>query len=191
MKTLIRTLVSAIFLGLVYVGNALAVDIQINPGAYTGNWSVDYGPVQRGPAVVSLGAMDPVIGSHLISISGAELFFRVNPGTGRVSVITRGAASGGKRKLTFKTVSITVDPGFFTGKWRITQGATSGLMGLQSIDLVAGLKHYDMKVGANGGFTFHLGNDGMVTVKNALAGSGGHGILRFNNTERFISSAMQ
>ena len=191
MKTLISTLVSAIFLGLVSVGNAIAVDIQINPGAYKGNWSVDYGPAQQGPAVVSLGAIDRVIGSHLISISGAELFFTVNPITERVSVITRGAASGGKRKLTFKTVSIKVDPVFFTGKWRITQGATTAQTGLQTIALVAGLKHYDMKVGANGGFTFHLDKNGIVTVKNSLAGSGGPGFLKFNNTERFISSAIQ
>ena len=54
--------------------------------------------------------------------------------------------------------------------------------------LVAGLKYYKMKVGANGGFTFHVGGNGEVTVKNSLAGTGGPGKLVFNNTERFLVS---
>ena len=52
--------------------------------------------------------------------------------------------------------------------------------------LVAGLNFYNMKVGENGGFIFHVGMTGEVTVKNSMAGTGGAGTLTFNNTERFM-----
>jgi hypothetical protein len=187
MKKLIGILISIILSGFSYVGSTFAIDITIDPGAYTGKWSVDYGPSQQGVAQVSLGAADPVINSHLISISGAELFFNVDA-FGQVSVISRAAAKGRPGKLIFKTTAIEVDPAHFPGKWRVTQGATAGLTGRQSVTLVAGLKFYNMKVGANGGFTFHVGRNGEVTVKNSIAGSGSIGTLTFNNTERFMVS---
>ncbi len=187
MNKIIATLISASLLGSAYAGTALAVEITIDPAAYTGQWSVDYGPVQQGAAVVDLGAADPVTGAHIISISGAEMFFNVTS-NGRISVITKAAAKAGKSKLTFTATTVAVDPGFFTGEWRVTQGATSNLMGAQTITLVAGLQFYQMELGATGGFTFHVAADGNVTVKNALAGTGGPGTLKFNNTERFLAA---
>jgi len=187
MRKLMSTLVSAALLG--FVGTAQGVEVTIDPGAYTGQWVVDYGPARQGPATVNLGAADPVTGGHVISISGAELYFSVSA-SGRVSVITSGAAKAAKKgsKLTFNTTTVAVDPGFFGGEWRVTQGATPNLIGPQTMTLVAGLQHYNMKLGANGGFTFHLATDGTVTVKNTLAGTGGSGTLTFNNTERFVTS---
>lgn len=187
MKNITGILSAIILFGFSYAGSSFAVDITIDPGAYTGKWSVNYGPAQQGVTQVSLGAIDPVINAHLISISGAELFFNVDD-FGTVSVISRAAAKGGPGKLTFKTAVIEVDPVHFSGKWRVTQGTTVDFSGPQSVTLVAGLKFYKMKVGSNGGFTFHVGRNGEVIVKNSLAGTGGSGKLVFNNTERFLVS---
>lgn len=186
MKKFIGMLISATLLGSAYVGTAQGVEITINPGAYTGQWSLNYGPPRQGLAVVELGAADPVLGSHLISISGAELLFKVSS-KGRVSGITKGAGTGGRRNLTFTTATVAVDPGFFPGEWRVTQGATANFTGPQTMTLVRGLKFYSMSMGANGGFTFHIADDGTVKVKNNLAGTGGPGTLTFNNTERFLA----
>ncbi len=186
MKNLVVTLTGAILLNLAYVEAALGAGFTIDPGAYTGQWSLDYGPARQGAAVVTLGPVDPVIGAHLISISGAELFFNVDS-RGKVTVNNPDTARAGKSKLTFKTANIDVDPGFFSGKWRVTQGATPNLIGPQTITLVSGLQFYSMSVGATGGFTFHVAGDGTVTVKNSLVGAGGTGTLTFSNTERFLA----
>lgn len=186
MKKLVGFLVSAILLNLAYAGTAMGAGFTINPGAYTGQWSLNYGPARQGVAVVELGPVDSVIGAHLISISGAELFFNVSS-RGKVTVANPDTARGGKSKLTFKTTKIAVDPGFFTGEWRVTQGATPNLVGPQTMTLVPGLQFYSMSIGATGGFTFHIAGDGTVTVKNSLAGTGGAGTLKFNNTERFLA----
>lgn len=186
MKKTIGILSSIILLGFSYVGSTFAVDVTIVPGTYTGKWSVDYGPAQQGRGKVTLGAIDPAINSHLISISGAEIFFNVDNG-GAVTVINSEAAHGARNgQLHFKTIDIEVNPAHFTGKWRVTQGATADLTGIQTITLVKGLSFYNMKVGANGGFTFHIGADGNVSVKNAVAGAGGLGTLSFGDTERFL-----
>ena len=188
MKKLIGTLISATLLCFAYTGTALGVEIIIDPAAYTGQWTVDYGPAQRGAAVVNLGDVDSTLGAHVISISGAELLFNVTS-RGWVRVDNRAAATGGRGKLTFKTTEVEVDPVFFGGKWRVTQGATPELTGVQTVTLVPGLKFYSLKVGSIGGFVFHLADDGSVTVQNDLAATGGHGTLTLKNTRRFQRNA--
>ena len=176
MKQLFGTLISAVLLGFAYVGNALGVEIVIDPSAYTGQWSVDYGPAQRGAAVVSLGNPDATTGAHVISISGAELFFDVSA-NGKVTARNSASAKGGSGQLTLNTTTVKVDPAGFSGTWGISAGATPKLSGAQSIVLVPGLQYYNFEVGSTGGFVFHIGDDGTVTVQNGLAASGGAGSL--------------
>lgn len=171
-----------------HTGVALAVQIEIDPADYTGQWTVDDGPAQKGPVVVDLGAPDPTTGSHVIGIGGAQLFFDVAD-DGTVTAKNPSAAKGGPGKLTFSTISIVVDPQFFRGTWKVANGATAELTGLQAVTLVRGLRYYSLEVGANGGFLFDIADDGTVVVRNDLAGAGGPGSLTLGNTERFSVQA--
>lgn len=188
MKKLIGTLISASLLGFAYVGTALGVEVIIDPADYTGQWSVDYGPARQGAAVVNLGDVDPVLDAHVISISGAELLFNVTS-TGWVKVNNRAAATGGSGKLTFNTTEVEVDPVFFSGNWRVSEGATPDLTGAQTMTLVPGLQFYNLEVGSTGGFVFHLAGDGTVTVQNDLAATGDRRTLTLKNTRRFQRNA--
>lgn len=184
MKKLVGTLINAALLCFTYAGSALGIEIMIDPADYTGIWSVDYGHARRGPAVVNLGAPDSTTGAHVISISGAELFFDVGR-DGTVTVRNRASATGSAGKLTLKTTAVKIDPVYFRGDWRISAGATQDLRGVQVVSLVPGLKFYNMEVGAIGGFSFHLADDGVVTVRNPLAATGGGRTLTLKSTERF------
>ena len=188
MKTFARALISSMLICFAYAGTALGIQVRIDPADYAGQWTVDYGPVQRGIAVVDLGEPDATTGFHVISISGAELFFNV-AGDGTVTVENGKAATGGAGTLTFNTTTIKVNPVRFTGNWRVSAGATPDLSGVNFVTLVPGLRFYSLEVGATGGFSFDIADDGTVTVQNSTAASGGHGgghgKLKFKNTRRF------
>jgi hypothetical protein len=63
--------------------------------------------------------------------------------------------------------------------------ASAGMAAAQNVTLVRGLSFYNLEVGATGGFSFDVGADGMVTVRNPLAATGGANTLTLNHTERF------
>lgn len=180
-----RILLSIALLYFAYAGAAAADLVKIDPSGYAGLWTIDYGPPQQGPATVALGPVDPVVHAHVISIGGAEFFFNL-ASNGRVTVSPSAAATTGIRYLRFNTTTIKVDPVFFAGSWRVVAGGTGKLAGVQNITLVRGLEFYNMEVGPTGGFSFHVGADGTVSVPNALAASGGANTLTLNNTERFL-----
>ena len=181
---LVRTLIGLTLFFLVSVGAAQAVQVTIDPSDYTGEWTVDYGPAQRGITLVNLGKPDATTGFHVISIGGAELFFSVaNDGT--VAVNNPFAAKGASHLLTFNTTEIAVSPVNFKGNWRISDEATPNLIGPQKVTLVRGLSYYSFKVGANGGFFFHISGNGQVSVPKGIAATGGNGLLVLKNTERF------
>lgn len=160
------------------------LQVKIHPADYTGQWTVDYGSENQGVAVVDIGEPDATTGFHVVSIGGADLFFSV-AADGTVSVENRSAARGGSHALTFNTAKLTVDPLHFLGNWQVSDGATAELSGRQVVTLVRGLRYYTFKLGANGGFSFHIAPDGMVRVPNALAAKGGYGSLVLKNTKRF------
>lgn len=185
MKQLAGILISATLLSLAGIGSALALEIEIDPNGYTGEWTLDYGEPRTGVAVVTLGDPDPVTGAHVISLGGAELLFDVAAdGTITPRNTKVAAARGGK--LRFKTTTIVVDPVHFTGDWRIVEGGTPDLKGMRRITLVRGLQFYALEVGATGGFHFAIDGEGTVSVQNALAATGGYKTLTLNNTGRFL-----
>lgn len=186
MKTCATVLINSILFAFALAGATLAAEVTIDPAGYTGEWSVDYGPTRRGVAVVKLGPPDATTGAHVISISGAELFFNVAP-DGKVTVENSVAAVGGPGRLTFNNVAIFVDPVYFSGDWRISNGATRDLRGPQLITLVPGLEYYSLEIGATGGFSFDIAGNSKVKVHNDMAASGSMGYLRFKNTRRFLS----
>ena len=167
MKKLARALISFILISFAYSGTALAIQVNIDPAAYTGQWTVDYGPVQQGDIVVDL-----TTGSHVVSLGGAELFFKVAV-DGTVTAENGISATGGESTLTFNTTTLKVNPVCYRGNWRVTDEATPNLRGVQFVTLVPGLRFYSLEVGANGGFFFDIAGDGTVTVQNGIAATGG------------------
>ena len=179
MKRFATTLISTALICFACADTEPRIQVTIDPAAYRGQWTLDFGPAQRGRVLADLAT-----GSHVVSISGAELFFGLAK-DGTVTVENRAAAIGGAGTLTFKTTILKVDPALFAGRWRVSAGATPDLSGVQSVTLVPGLQFYNLAVGANGGFPFDIAGDGTVIVRNALAATGGAASLRFNNTARF------
>ena len=182
MKKLARTLIYSVLICFAYAGSAFAVQVSIDPGAYMGKWVVDDSIPHQGALSVNLAA-----GTHSVRVGGADDIFFDVASNGKVTVQNSAAASGGWHSLTLKTTTVSVDPVFFTGKWRVSAGGTPDLIGAQPMVLVRGVRFYSFEVGATGGFFFHVAGDGTVTVQNPLAASGGIGTLRLNNTERFVS----
>lgn len=172
MKKFARALISFILISFAYAGTALAIQVNIDPAGYAGQWTVDYGPAQRGIVVVDLGDPDATTGFHVVTIGGAELFFNV-AADGTVTVKNRFAARGGFRTLTFNTTTLKVNPVCYKGNWRVTDEATPNLHGVQFVTLVPGLRFYSLEVGANGGFFFDIAGDGTVTVQNGIVATGG------------------
>lgn len=185
MKQLANILISATLLSLACIGSALAVEIEIDPNGYTGEWTVDYGEPRTGVAVVTLGEPDPTTGAHVISLGGAELLFDV-AADGSVAPRNDAAASSRGGTLRLKTTTIQVDPVHFTGDWRIVESGTPDMAGIRHVKLVLGLRFYALEVGATGGFHFDIAGDGTVHVENTLAATGGYKKLTLNNTERFL-----
>jgi len=189
MKQFIRALISFTLISLAFTGTVLAIQVNIDPAAYTGRWAADYGPDQQGGIVVDLAT-----GSHVVSLGGAELFFNVAV-DGTVTVENGISASGGVGTLTFNTTTLKVNPVCYRGNWRVTDEATPNLRGVQLVTLVPGLRFYSLEVGANGGFFFDIEGDGTVTVQNGTAATGGVledpevaegvGSLKLKNTQRF------
>lgn len=184
MKQLARIFISATLLLLACVGSALATEITIDPNGYTGQWTLDYGDPRKGIAVVTLGKPDTTTGAHTLSLGGTEILFDV---AADGSIVPRNTAAAAARGATLRlnTTTIVIDPGLFTGDWRIVEGGTPDLQGKRRVTLVRGLRFYALEVGATGGFHFAIDGEGTVSVQNALAATGGHKTLTLNNTERF------
>lgn len=175
MRHSIRILIISGLIGFVCAGNALGVQVAVDPAAYTGQWVVDDGEARQGAVSLDLAA-----GSHFIRISTAEdIFFHV-AADGAVTVENEIAADGGAGSLTLNTTTVLVNPVCFTGDWRVTSGATPDLTGYQLITLVPGLRYYSLEVGSTGGFFFDIAADGRVSVQNPLAARGGIRTLRGN-----------
>lgn len=184
MKQLANFLISAALLSLACTGSALAMEITIDPNGYTGQWTLDYGDARSGIAVVTLGKPDTVTGAHTLSLGGTEILFDV---AADGSIVPRNTAAADARgsTLRLKTAIIVIDPGLFTGDWRIVEGGTPDLQGKRRVTLVRGLRFYALSVGATGGFHFAIDGEGTVSVQNRLAATGGYRTLTLNNTERF------
>ena len=99
-------------LGAIFSTDAVAAPINIDPGAYTGRYSIA-GQLFVGPTVVDLAP-----GTHFIDngngVGGSSFGIAVDAG-GNVTSLNLAAAQGSGNTLTFITTSINIDPGSYTG----------------------------------------------------------------------------
>src|SRR5258706_12742469 len=114
-----------------FAANAAAVTIA--PGSYTGRYSIaGVTGFQTGPASVALAA-----GTYAIedgtSIGGSAFNFAVD-GSGNVSCATAAAVCSGST-LTFNTVTVTINPQGYVGRYIVSSYNPAFLSGKQNIEI--------------------------------------------------------
>lgn len=159
--------------------------VQVDPGNYAGEWSQVEGgqPVNFAP------------GARTIEVDeGFNFMFVGGIGGFQFNVAADGTVStgptfgvGGQNTLTFKNVTIDIDPGDFTGQWVISR-VNSGITGMQLVVLVPGLRYLAFVGGGNfARFHFQPAGDGQVSIiANTDAADGGDHSVTFNTTEVFV-----
>ncbi|HVL68545.1 MAG TPA: HYR domain-containing protein [Vicinamibacterales bacterium] len=152
------------------------VDIEVDPEAFTGDWSVDRVTAHdmrgRATATVVRG-----LWYRMTAGTGMSTFMVHVAADGWVSVQNGVSAIGGLRTLTFRSLDVTIQPGVFTGPWVLSR-ITGPLTGSATVRLVYGTR-YELKT-LDGFFVVVVGPDGQVSAENGLSASGGHATLRFN-----------
>ena len=111
----IRMLLSLALLLVVFTTPAWAFSITIDPAAYTGGWRFvgigDFGGLQT---------FDVAEGTYTLLVAGHDGAFTFDvDASGNVTSQNSAAATGAGSTLTFNTTQISVDPGAYTGGWRL------------------------------------------------------------------------
>ena len=130
------------------------VSMTINPGQYLGSWHIGNGVTSSltGPQVIEL---VPAV-RYRAGIGGpgsAGTFDWVLSHSGPVTVLNGKSAVGDINLMTFITTPIDVDPGTHTGTWRLVNGITGALAGLQTVPLVVNTSYFFNAFGINSRFT--------------------------------------
>ncbi|WP_224248362.1 hypothetical protein [Hyalangium gracile] len=153
---------------------ALAVPVQIVPGAYAGNWRLGNGDDYSG-----VRTLDVAPGSHTLTVGNQGSFTFSVAANGAVTSANPVAATGALGQLIFNTAQVSVNPAGYTGTWAI-QGSTGMLQGQQWVTLVPGLT-YLLRVGAYGVIFFDVGAGGAVSTQaTASATASGNTLTLFS-----------
>ncbi|MFT5112899.1 MAG: hypothetical protein ACI8P9_002227 [Parasphingorhabdus sp.] len=159
---------------------AAPVSISVNPGSYSGSWSIlgNTGNLS-GPASVTL-QTDATYNFVVGSSATGKFQFSIDS-AGNVNSINPDAATGGNGQLSLNNASITVDPDAYGGSYWI-EGYNPNSPGQQVFSLVTGLG-YTLRVGNEGvgKFSFDVDANGSVSSNDPSAATGGPGLLTFNN----------
>ena len=161
-----------------------AVQIEVDPGAYTGHWFVSgqTGTLsgQNTVTLASPGNFFIVIGA-----GGSIGNFTINVATdGTVTVPNGVSAIGGQNVVTVNTAPLTVDPAAYTGSWYIGNGISPTFSGTQTVTVVPAVA-YRIKIGAPGSigaFDLQFAANETVTVSNGVSGFGGQNSVTFETT---------
>ena len=155
--------------------------VNVDPGAYTGPYRIIEMP--SAPSGYQSFTLVPALG-YTIRVgnnSRGQFNFDVDA-SGVVTSLNTDAATGSADTLTFKNTVVNVDPGAYTGPYRIIE-MPSAPSGYQSFTLVPALG-YTIRVGNNsrGQFNFDVDASGVVTSLNTDAATGSADTLTFKNT---------
>jgi hypothetical protein len=172
------------FLAVAFTGTAAAAtQINVNPAAYAGKWSIVGATGQlSGAQTVSV---EP--GVHRVGI-GIQGGFYIDVATGGAVTVRNGVSGvGGTGSLDFSNTAIAVEPLEFSGHWAIS-GVADWAPGPRQIVVVPGTK-YAFNAGTQGTFWTTVAGDGTVSVDNGISGVGGLDSLTFNNTTLSVDPA--
>ncbi|HEX6087149.1 MAG TPA: LamG-like jellyroll fold domain-containing protein [Thermoanaerobaculia bacterium] len=149
-----------------FAAAASGVPVTIDPNGYAGEWALD--GIARPPGAVTV---DLVPGRHRIT-QPHSVYFDVDA-AGNIAVIDADSADGAPNRLTWRTFPVAIDPGAYTGPYRLV---LRELRGPQSLVLPVGL----LGVTLDSGFQFRLQRDGNISVLNGVSATGGLQRLTFN-----------
>lgn len=142
-----------------------AIDLQ--PGAYTGRYSVPGNANLSGPQTVILPE-----GTHTLTIAPSVSFqFHVDA-AGVVSSLNAAAATGGANLLQLNTTSITVDPNGFSGLYSVANVDNVRASGLRTFVVLPGIAGYIFVLAPGNGFRFDVDAAGNVLSQVAAAAVG-------------------
>ena len=154
----------------------LALNINIEPGSYSGPYNPAGQGTRTGPSSIIL----PAGNNYRVYLDNTHSAFHFNvDAAGNVSSLNPDAASGSGSTLTFNTVHITIDPAAYTG----TYSLNGRFSGVQGFDLLPGVNNYGLWL-SNTGNALRIDVDagGNVTSQNAAAATGVGNTLVFNTT---------
>jgi PKD domain len=153
-----QLVMSFAFLAIIY-GTAFAFPITIEPGAYTGQYSVSGRPAVTGATTVELTA-----GSYILQISGNENGFRFDvDAAGQVSSRNPAAAHGSGSTLVFHTTTVTIDPAGYPGTYSVRSVSPQAGTGPRTVVLLPGLGWYLVNISSGSSFRFAVDAQGTPT----------------------------
>ncbi|MCZ6778954.1 MAG: hypothetical protein O7F16_08275 [Acidobacteria bacterium] len=190
------SLFSHLTVGLILVGASFtiapAVTIEIDPGSYTGRYSVAGHAITTGPTTVKLEPGTYTF-KNASSTDGGSFLFKVK-GNGKVRSLNRVAGEGVGSTLVLKNTNIVVHPKNYTSGYRLESSYPGPFTGIQSFVVIPGLSYrwHNHTVPSeeirNPDFVFEVDALGQVTSQNTVAGRGVGNTLVLSNTSIIIDA---
>lgn len=156
----------------------VAFTIEIDPGAYEGQYNPAGQGTRSGPTTVDLST-----GIYQVSIAPSSSFSFVVDVNGDVGTVTpASAAHGAGSTLFFDTTVISVNPGSYTGTYSVRGVDNTPASATRNFTLMPGL-NYILDIAPGTGFNFVVDGSGAVTTINPASAAQGNGTaLEFNTT---------
>ena len=167
------------------VASSFAVEVVVDPGSFSGQWSVSNVPEAGFSVGTRTLSLDP--GPYTFFAASIGYFFVDVAVDGTVSARNGVSATGGIGQLTFNTVPVSIDPGLFLGQHGISRVLTFQA-GPRTVDLVLGTQYIAI-TGSEGSFIFKVALDGTITINNNTSAIGGLESLTFNTVDVLIDPA--
>jgi len=177
-----KLLLAGLFLLLTNV--AQAIPVNVNPGAFTGQWRIDNTNQQlyTGPKT-----LDVLPGRHLMNIAGLAVYFNLAADGTTVSE-NPVAVNGGAGTLTFNTVPVQINPNLYLGTynlplitWNTQTNSFREIRDAVLLNLVPGLQYNVSIASTYSAVKFDLAANGTVTSLNPVSALGSANSLSFNN----------
>ena len=148
--------------------SASAFQITIEPGSYTGKYSVV--GVAGGSNLTGLNILELAPDTYSVNLTETSFNFSVDA-SGVVASANLVAAQGSGSTLTFNTVPINFVPGNYTGIYFIGGADQTPSSGNRTVQMVPGLGNYFLVL-IETGFRFSIDASGDVTATNPVTAVG-------------------
>jgi hypothetical protein len=146
--------------------------VAINPGSYTGNYTVLGQGTFTGPTTLELAPGTYTVDDGAL-LGGSAFDFHVDA-LGNVTSLDALSAQGGLGTLSFLTANVVINPGAYSGSYTVSPFGTEAFSGSQTFSLITGL-YYLLDDGAGSGttsFAFEVDGNGNIRSTTSDAGQG-------------------
>ncbi|MCR9161562.1 MAG: thrombospondin type 3 repeat-containing protein [Nannocystaceae bacterium] len=164
------------------------VDVEVDPGAYDGQWHVSRGEPASYLSGPQTATFVPGVGFN-VHVGSAGIFGVRADASANVTVDNGVSAIGGAGTLDFETAEVQVDAGAFIGRWSISRGEPATVQyGNGTATFVLGVP-FRVIVGTLDNFLMQVLADGSVDVFNGQSAVGGTESMAFNTVSVTIDPA--